>query len=51
MNIRDRFGPLKGLGVEAAKAAVTAGVTALLSFIVAHQTDIETAIGGLIFGG
>ena len=41
---------LKTIGVEAVKTAVTAGVTAFFTFIVAHQTEIETAIGSLLFG-
>ena len=49
--LRNRFGPLRSLAVEATKAAVTAAVTAFFTFIVAHQTDIEDAVGGLIFGG
>ena len=48
--LRDRFGSVKSLAVEAMKAAVTAAVTAFFTFVVAHQTDIEDAVGGLIFG-
>ena len=48
--LRDRFGPVKSLALEGMKAAVTAAVTAFFTFVVAHQTDIEDAVGGLIFG-
>lgn len=50
-SLRHRYGPLKTIASEAAKAAVTAAVTAFFTFVVAHQTDIENAVGGLIFGG